>query len=131
MKCHKELCFQTPEQGAFGKENSLSKSLKVVFPKYPFGHLCIWNMDEIGFPCKNISAVFMKNSCVGSIEYANSSVWMQQVEFIKPMIHFIKYTNLSTKSPTLELLDNYVSHLSIEAGDLASQRGVSLLLFSP
>lgn len=83
------------------------------------------------FPRKNMQEAFMIGASPGSVGYANESGWMQQTEFVKFMTHFIKYSRSSKNSPTLLLLDNHASHLSVEAIDLAMENGITLLSFPP
>lgn len=83
------------------------------------------------FPSKKMQSCFMDNVSPGCVGYANGSGWMCQPEFVKYMEHFIKFTNSSKESPTLLLIDNHQSHLSIDAIDLAQENGVTMLSFPP
>jgi len=56
---------------------------------------------------------------------------MQSTDFLQFMHHFIKYSNSSTDRPTLLLLDNHSSHLSVDVLDLAVANGVTMLSFPP
>lgn len=56
---------------------------------------------------------------------------MQQKEFVDFMRHFIERSRASKDRPSLLLLDNHSSHLSIDALDLASNFGITLLSFPP
>lgn len=83
------------------------------------------------FPRKNMRSNFLDNASAGSVGYANESGWMTASEFVKYMQHFIKYSNASKDAPSLLLLDNHTSHLSIEALDLAVEHGITVLSFPP
>lgn len=83
------------------------------------------------FPRKKMSPTYMEYASKESVGYANGSGWMQQDEFGKFMHHFIKYSRSSIEAPTLLLLDNHSSHLSIAAIDLAREHGVTILSFPP
>lgn len=83
------------------------------------------------FPRKNMQTYFMDSAPSTADAACNESGWFHQVEFVKYMRHFIKYTNSNTEIPTLLLLDNHTSHLSIEAIDLARNHGVHMLSFPP
>lgn len=83
------------------------------------------------FPRKKMQSAFLDNASVGAVGYANSSGWMQQPEFVKYMEHFIQHSRTSTQSPTLLLIDNHASHLSVEALDLAAENGITILSFPP
>ncbi|XP_053960488.1 uncharacterized protein LOC128864756 [Anastrepha ludens] len=75
--------------------------------------------------------IFMDNTTPGAIGTANESGWMTSIEYLKFMLHFIKHANASKNSPTLLLLDNHVSHLSVEAIDLAIAHGITIVSFPP
>lgn len=83
------------------------------------------------FPRKNMKSYFMDNTSPDAVGFANDSGWMQQNEFVKFMEHFIKHSHSSKQSPTLLLLDNHGSHLSVEAIDMAANNGITLLSFPP
>lgn len=73
----------------------------------------------------------MDDASPGAVGYANESGWMCQPDFVKYMRHFIERSNSSLNNPTLLLIDNHCSHLSIEALDMAVENGVTLLSFPP
>ena len=83
------------------------------------------------FPRKKMSPSYLKHATLETVGLANESGWMQQPEFVKFMQHFIKHSHSSVKTPTLLLLDNHSSHLSVEAIDLALANGVTMLSFPP
>lgn len=83
------------------------------------------------FPRKIMRDYFMDNAPLLSIGFANSSGWMQKEEFIKYMHHFIKHSHAKKGTHTLLLLDNHISHFSIEAIDLAINHDISMLTFPP
>lgn len=83
------------------------------------------------FPKKKMSASYLEHASKETVGYANESGWMQHAEFVKFLEHFIKYTHSTMLSPTLLLLDNHASHLSIEAIDLAVENCVTMLSFPP
>ncbi|XP_029173512.1 uncharacterized protein LOC114942336 [Nylanderia fulva] len=56
---------------------------------------------------------------------------MTSDQFLKYMEHFIKYTGANKDSPTLLLLDNHTSHLSIDTLELALDHGITMLSFPP
>lgn len=73
----------------------------------------------------------MDGASPGAVGLANDSGWMTQLEFVKYMQHFIQFSHSSKQSSTLLLLDNHASHLSVEALDLATDHGVTMLSFPP
>lgn len=83
------------------------------------------------FPTKKMQNVFLEHATPEAKGLANGSGWMKQPDFVKYMEHFIEHSNSSKEKPTLLLVDNHGSHLSIEALDMASENGVTLLSFPP
>lgn len=83
------------------------------------------------FPRKNLSTTFREHVTRETVTIANESGWMTKKEFVCWMRHFIQYSGTSKSKPTLLLLDNHGSHLSIEAIDLALENGVTMLTFPP
>ncbi|KAK9709078.1 DDE superfamily endonuclease [Popillia japonica] len=51
--------------------------------------------------------------------------------FIQVVRHFIKHTNSSKSNPSLLILDNHESHLSIEAIAACKDNGVTMLTIPP
>ncbi|XP_039970037.1 uncharacterized protein LOC120781936 [Bactrocera tryoni] len=75
--------------------------------------------------------IFMTHASHGAVGVANGSGNMNSDVFPQFMRHFIKHTGANAASPTMLLLDNRGSHLSIEAIDLALDHGITLLSFPP
>lgn len=67
----------------------------------------------------------------GSLGLANPSGWMTRQLFVEVMKHFIKFSSTTPENPSLLIMDNHESHLSIEALDLAKKSGVVVLTFHP
>nr|XP_022915950.1 uncharacterized protein LOC111425884 [Onthophagus taurus] len=67
----------------------------------------------------------------GSLGLANPSGCMNTELFVQVMQHFIKHTYVSLENPTLLIMDNHESHLSIDALDLIKKSGVSVLTLHP
>ncbi|XP_051168424.1 uncharacterized protein LOC127286152 [Leptopilina boulardi] len=83
------------------------------------------------FPRKNMQSTFLDNVSPGTIGFANDSGWMCAPDFVRFMQHFVNCVNPTLASPVLLLLDNHLSHLSIEAIDIAVANGVHILSFPP
>lgn len=83
------------------------------------------------FPSKNHLEKFTILARKDTAAHSNSSGWMQQKEFFKFMEHFIKHAHARKGSPTLLLLDNHTSHLSVKAIDLAIENDITMLSFPP
>lgn len=83
------------------------------------------------FPTKVLRSHFLDHAPADSAAVANGPGWMMQKDFVKFMHHFIKWSHSSIQRPTLLLIDNHNSHLSIEAIDLAIENGITMLSFPP
>ncbi|XP_050338227.1 uncharacterized protein LOC126764602 [Bactrocera neohumeralis] len=83
------------------------------------------------FPRVNMKEIFMTHASHGAVGVANGSGYMNSDVFPQFMRHFIKHTGANADLPTMLLLDNRGSHLSIEAIDLALDHGITLLSFPP
>ncbi|XP_050330009.1 uncharacterized protein LOC126759319 [Bactrocera neohumeralis] len=66
------------------------------------------------FPRVNMKEIFMTHASHGAVGIANGSGYMNSDVFPQFMRHFIKHTGANADSPTMLLLDNHGSHLSIE-----------------
>lgn len=83
------------------------------------------------FPRNKMKAVYMTHASHGADAVANGSGWMTSEVFKKYMEHFIKYSGARAGSPTLLLLDNHASHLSIDVIDMAIANDITMLTFLP
>ena len=82
-------------------------------------------------PKKKMHSTYLTHSSDETVGYANSSRWMQGSEFIKFKQHFIKFSHSTKQTPTLLLLDNHLSHLTIEVIDMPLEFGETMLSFLP
>lgn len=73
----------------------------------------------------------INNAPPGTLGLATKTGWMNSELFVEVMKHFIRCSNSSKEKPTLLILDNHESHLSIEAVDLAKENGVIMLTIPP
>lgn len=83
------------------------------------------------FPRKKLQSTYTLNAPLGSIFSANGSGWMTRNEFDKFMDHFIKEANCRKGVPTLLLLDNHTSHLSLIAINKAIENDITMVSFPP
>ncbi|XP_055308978.1 uncharacterized protein LOC129572890, partial [Sitodiplosis mosellana] len=83
------------------------------------------------FPRKKMSATYMTHASSDAVGFANGSGYMTSAEFNTYMDHFIKFSGAQKGSPTLLLLDNHTSHLSVEAIDKAIKHDITMLSFPP
>ena len=75
---------------------------------------------------------FLNGTPVGSTGAANKTAWMNTEVFSNQYLpFFITNSRCSQDKPVLLLLDNHVSHVSLETIVLAKNSGVVLLTLSP
>ncbi len=78
-------------------------------------------------PQKNFKNFTLKAAPPGSQGFSNSSGWMKNDLFLPTVKHFIKWSNLAQKNPSILILDNRESHMTIEAKKLTKENSVHLL----
>ena len=83
------------------------------------------------FPRVHFKNYMLKDATAGSLGLAYPSWWMTGDLFAETLGHFIKFIKISKSNPGLLLMDNHISHLSIEAIDMAKENGLCLLTFPP
>jgi len=83
------------------------------------------------FPRLQFKDHFIRDGPPGCIGAGNNSGWMTEYDFLTFMQHFVKNTRSSKDSPVLLLLDNHVSHISINIINYARDHGVVMLSFPP
>jgi len=83
------------------------------------------------FPRLQYKDQFIRDGPPGCIGAGNKSGWMTEYDFLTFMQHFVKNTRSSKDSPVLLLLDNHVSHISINIINYARDHGVVMLSFPP
>jgi hypothetical protein len=74
---------------------------------------------------------FVREGPVGSVGAAHKSGWMTKENFMLFLRHFVRYSKCTPTLPTLLLLDNHESHISIEAVQFSKDNGVVMLSFPP
>lgn len=67
----------------------------------------------------------------GTLGLAAKGRWMNTECFVQAMRHFIRFTSSSKENPSLIIMDNHQSHLSIEAIDICKENGVTILTIPP
>lgn len=67
----------------------------------------------------------------GSLILASPSGWMNTDLFAQVMQHFIKRSGTTKENPSILIMDNHESHLSIDALNLAKNSGVTVLTLHP
>ncbi len=82
-------------------------------------------------PPKNFKNLMLKSAPPGSQGFSNSSGWMKNDLFLPTVKHFIKWRYSLQKNPSILILDNYESHMTIVARKLAKENGAHLLTLPP
>ena len=83
------------------------------------------------FPRVHFRNTMLTGAPPGSLGLANPSGWMNGEIFLTWVDHFIKHSNSSLENPSLLLMDNHCSHVTIQAIDKAKEHGITLLTFPP
>lgn len=83
------------------------------------------------FPRKNFKNYMIKGTPPGTLGLATPSGWMNSELFPEVIKHFIKHSSSSMANPSLLILDNHESHLSIESLELAKSNGITILTLPP
>ena len=89
------------------------------------------HFHQFTFSHESTLKIMLKDAPAGSLGLAYPSGWMTGDLFAETLGHFIKFMKISKSNPGLLLMDNHISHLSIEAIDMAKENGLCLLTFSP
>lgn len=83
------------------------------------------------FPRVNFKDFMITGAPEGSIGGANPSSWSNESIFVIFLQHFIKYAKPTKKRPVILLMDNYESHISVSAIEMAKDNGVKLITLHP
>ncbi|BES98665.1 DDE [Nesidiocoris tenuis] len=83
------------------------------------------------FPRKRMTPLLAKNGPLGAIYHCSDNGWSNENLFVIWLQHFVKCSNASKKNQVLLILDNHVSHVSLEAYDLCRQNGITMVSLPP
>jgi len=83
------------------------------------------------FPRKRMNPQLKRDLPVGSEAVAYQTGYMNKEIFLRYLTHFIEHTNPSRESPVLLIMDNHISHISLEACDIAKNNNIILLTIPP
>ncbi|XP_063931371.1 tigger transposable element-derived protein 6-like [Zophobas morio] len=83
------------------------------------------------FPRTHFKTHMIHGAPAGTLGLANPSGWMTSELFVDVIQHFIKRTSSSVDRPTLLIMDNHETHLSIDCINLAKEHGITLLTLPP
>lgn len=80
------------------------------------------------FPRKNFKTHIINGAPHGTLGLATTSGWMCSEIFPQVIDHFVKFTLLSKINPTLLILDNHESHISLATIDKARENVITILI---
>ncbi|KAE8750937.1 hypothetical protein FOCC_FOCC002365 [Frankliniella occidentalis] len=83
------------------------------------------------FPRVKFTQNMLINCYPGTLGLASKKGWMTSELFVKVIQHFIAHAQSSKEHPTLLILDNVASHLSIDVINLCRDNGVTLFTLPP
>lgn len=84
------------------------------------------------YPRKNTNSGFLKDAYPNTLTLASGKKGYMNDEMMKPAIlHFIKYSDSSKENPSLLILDNFGSHLTLEVINICKENGVTLFTLPP
>ncbi|KAM7399789.1 hypothetical protein PAMP_019033 [Pampus punctatissimus] len=96
-------------------------------------------MNELGdsiplyfiFPRVHFRDNFISNGRPGSKGGANPTGWIKEPHFVDFFKHFVEHAKTSKEKPSLRLLKNHCSHLSIDGLNFAKENSIIMLSFPP
>ena len=96
-------------------------------------HQCTWKFTttSLHIPSSEFQQFYDERAPPESLGLANHSGWMNSELLPVVLWHFIKFMNVSITDSAVLFLNNHVSHLSLEAIELARENGLHLVTFSP
>ena len=83
------------------------------------------------FPRVNYRDNFVNGGPVGCVGTAHPSGWMTEAGFLTFLKHFVAHARPSPTDKVILLLDNHVSHLSVDVLQFAKDNGVVMVSFPP
>jgi len=83
------------------------------------------------FPRVKYKDHFVRDGPPGTAGVANPSGWMDAQHFLEFLKHFKKHSGATNDSPVLLILDNHISHVSLDNVDYCIQNGIVLLTLPP
>jgi DDE superfamily endonuclease len=83
------------------------------------------------FPRSRVNDRLSHGAPPGSIVKCSPSGWINSDLFVEWLEHFVASCGATTEKKTVLLLDNHVSHVSLEAYELCRKHGVVMVSFAP
>lgn len=83
------------------------------------------------FPRQRMNDRLQHGALPGTVGYNSGNGWTDIALFIQYLDHFIKHVKPTPNNKVLLILDNHISHKSLEATEKARQNGIVLLTLPP
>ena len=83
------------------------------------------------FPRQHTNDGLLHGALRRTVGYNSGNGWIDSTLFLRYLNHFIKHVKPTPDSKVLLILDNHVSHKSLEAIDKATANGIILLTLPP
>lgn len=83
------------------------------------------------FPRIRYKDYFLNGAPEASLGLGSKTGWMTAELFVKVLSHIQKNTLCTTANPILLIMDNHISHVSIDSINFAKSNGIVLLSFPP
>lgn len=79
------------------------------------------------FARKRMSPELQRNGPPGASYFCSDNGWMNEDLFVQWLKHFKSFANCSKEQPTLLIMDNHVSHCTLEAYNFCRDSGIVVL----
>lgn len=83
------------------------------------------------FPRQTMSSALVKDGPAGSIYHCSPNGWSYFELFLVWLRHFQNFTQCSLENPVLLILDNHVSHVSLESYNFCRDNGIVMVALPP
>jgi hypothetical protein len=83
------------------------------------------------FPRQRMTALLERGAPAGSMFGCSKSGWMNEELFLSWLPHFVQHANCSVDRPSLLILDNHSSHISLAIYYFCRDNGVVMLTIPP
>lgn len=83
------------------------------------------------FPRKLLRETMMNGAPEGALGLASASGWMNSVNFLKVLEHFVKHVNCSQENQVILTMDNHDSHLALDCIVYAEEHGINIVTLPP
>jgi len=83
------------------------------------------------FARKRMDKQLIEGAPPGSVAIGNDNGWMTSDSFLQYLEHFCKHVKTTPENPILLILDNHVSHVSLQAIRFCREHNITMLGFPP